>query len=1049
MNNKNDCDRIRILGYDIGTNSIGWSILERSLNDEFPIKIIASGCLIYQDGRDEEDFTSLAVNRRTFRHERRQRRRKEKRKKTILNFLLKNGLYPSINLKEFEALHNELKNKNVYELRNRAINEKLELYEIGRVFINLSQKRGFRSSRRVENDKKDEVSKILPLIENLKRDIQESGADTLGQFYYLKKLKNPSFKIVGNPLYHTTREMYEKEIDLIIETQSKFYADLNKDIWKKVKNDIFYQRTLKAPIVGKCIFFREEDRHPTASPWFQKFRILQDVLNLKIVSLEDERDLTLEERKLVFNTLLASGKASFASLRKLLDLEKYSYFNLESETRKELKGDTTGALLSDESYFGKEWFTFDIDKQEEIYQTLDYGFNLNYEEEIAKLFSYFKSFGLDDIKADNLAKLNPAKFEKGYCRFSIKALKQLVQYMGELRLGYNNAVVDLGLESRILSDVALSTHLDYYGKILYESVVRRKLPGDPTASEEDIIGRISNPTVHIAFNQVRKLTNILIDKYGRFDGAVVEIVGGIKQGAKQRKETIKTNKKNKEENEDMAVRLKNELGIVSPSRRDIQRVKLWKEAKETCIYSGKKIPFEKLFSPEVQENHILPYFNTLDDSMSNRVVVLTETNKYKDKSKTPYQAFCLNETPYDYNKILYRAKRTFSINKFRRFTKFYHNRCISGEWLSRQINDTAYISKLMRRYLSQVIPETEILCMPSFITKLIRDKFNLNGILYNLPEENKLPKNRRDLRHNVIDAIVLGTMTKSYLKTLVTEINKNSEEATVDTVNLIEPCPNFKNFVEEQVRKTIVMHRPYHSTNVKFFAASAYGYSPDVQMERNGKPRYALTIRKPVTSVTTKNFDRLVSNKYKKDLEEIINSFSCSCTGKKCEEKCTKKDDIEKAIAAYFKDRNIKKVKFIEPYHNLNVIDTGISKKYLHEDEIHHINIWKLPDGSKTITSVNSFQAGAKKEEPKPHREAKKLMKLYKQDMLRIKEEDKVSIYKVLKLHQCNEKIEVLLHCDGTPSKDKDGNLRTPIGISFKKLLSLLDNVSKVNPYYV
>ena len=51
------------LGLDLGTNSIGWCILE--LNEQYaPIRLIRIGSRIFSDGRNPKDGASLAVTRR-------------------------------------------------------------------------------------------------------------------------------------------------------------------------------------------------------------------------------------------------------------------------------------------------------------------------------------------------------------------------------------------------------------------------------------------------------------------------------------------------------------------------------------------------------------------------------------------------------------------------------------------------------------------------------------------------------------------------------------------------------------------------------------------------------------------------------------------------------------------------------------------------------------------------------------------------------------------------------------------------------------------------
>ena len=160
------------LGLDLGTNSIGWCMLRLNKDNE-PAAVIKSGVRIFHDGRNEKTKEPLAVVRRNARSIRRNLDRKISRRNHLLNTLVKYFLLPS----------NEIERKalavlNPYELRSRAVNERLELFELGRLLMHLSKRRGFKSNRKV--DKEDSSGKIKPAIERLKNKMQETNKKTAG-----------------------------------------------------------------------------------------------------------------------------------------------------------------------------------------------------------------------------------------------------------------------------------------------------------------------------------------------------------------------------------------------------------------------------------------------------------------------------------------------------------------------------------------------------------------------------------------------------------------------------------------------------------------------------------------------------------------------------------------------------------------------------------------------------------------------------------------------------------------------------------------------------
>jgi len=76
----------RRLGLDLGTNSIGWCLLDLDKYGD-PVSIFRSGVRIFNDGRDPKSLGSLKATRREARSARRRRDRFIQRQKHLLNEL--------------------------------------------------------------------------------------------------------------------------------------------------------------------------------------------------------------------------------------------------------------------------------------------------------------------------------------------------------------------------------------------------------------------------------------------------------------------------------------------------------------------------------------------------------------------------------------------------------------------------------------------------------------------------------------------------------------------------------------------------------------------------------------------------------------------------------------------------------------------------------------------------------------------------------------------------------------------------------------------------
>lgn len=127
---------MRRLGLDIGTNSIGWCLIEDG------VRIVDTGVRIYSDGRDPKSGASLAVDRRMARGMRRRRDRYIGRRSAFLEALIRHGLMPA-DADEAKLLAA----RDPYALRARALTDRLEPGEIGRALFHLNQRRGFLSNR--------------------------------------------------------------------------------------------------------------------------------------------------------------------------------------------------------------------------------------------------------------------------------------------------------------------------------------------------------------------------------------------------------------------------------------------------------------------------------------------------------------------------------------------------------------------------------------------------------------------------------------------------------------------------------------------------------------------------------------------------------------------------------------------------------------------------------------------------------------------------------------------------------------------------------------
>ncbi len=141
------------LGLDLGVTSVGWALLEENKGADG--RIIATGSRIFSATTDGAKNEPKNFKRRTARGGRRVIERRAGRKIKLRNLLLASGLLPSLDGKTSEEFFHNLGDP--YDLRVKALHQKLSPLEIGRAIYHLEKRRGFKSNRKSGDAKEEGV----------------------------------------------------------------------------------------------------------------------------------------------------------------------------------------------------------------------------------------------------------------------------------------------------------------------------------------------------------------------------------------------------------------------------------------------------------------------------------------------------------------------------------------------------------------------------------------------------------------------------------------------------------------------------------------------------------------------------------------------------------------------------------------------------------------------------------------------------------------------------------------------------------------------------
>lgn len=295
--------------------------------------------------------------------------------------------------------------------------------------------------------------------------------------------------------------------------------------------------------------------------------------------------------------------------------------------------------------------------------------------------------------------------------------------------------------------------------------------------------------------------------------------------------------------EDIDAILKKFNGSKVPTKSEFLRYKLWLEQKYRSPYTGELIPLGKLFTAAYEIEHIIPQSRYFDDSFSNKVICESAVNKLKD-NLLGYE-FIKNHHGQKVEVGFGKTVEILSVDGYERFVKEQYAKSgvkmkkllmddIPEQFIERQLNDSRYISKVVKGLLSNIVREKNsngeyeqeavskniLVCTGGVTDRLKRDwgmNDVWNSIVYPRFErlntltntqcfghwENKNGKNvfqielpleyqkgfskkRIDHRHHAMDAIVIACATRNHVNYLNNEsASRNAKISRYDLQRLL------------------------------------------------------------------------------------------------------------------------------------------------------------------------------------------------------------------------------------------------------------------------
>lgn len=659
---------------------------------------------------------------------------------------------------------------------------------------------------------------------------------TVGQYLYSQIEKNPNYSTRNKVFY---RQDYLDEFERIWEKQKEFHPELTDELKSEIRDVvIFYQRRLKSQkgLISYCEFEHKDVLvdvggvkkirqsgcrvAPRSSLLFQEFKIWSVLNNviLRDKCTGEEAPLSVEEVNLLADELSVHPKLSVAEALKAIGRkpraysvnytdfqgnvtlstfyekffeivaatghEEYDLAKLSAPQAKSILNDVFGALG-----FNTDVLSFDSSLPKEEYE----------QQAVFKLWHLLYSYEGDSSKTgdeslvEKIAEicrmpkefariLASVKMTDDYASLSHKAMRKILPFLKQGQT-YDKACALAGYNHS-------------------SSITKEENEERPLVDKLEILpkGALRNPVVEKILNQMVNVVNAVAQTYGKPDEIHIELARELKHNAKQRAaETARLADRTKE-NENIKKILQEEFGISAPKPKDIIRYRLFEELREIgykTLYSHKYISREKLFSKEIDIEHIIPQALLFDDSFTNKTLEFRDVNIEKGK-ETAFDYVSGKYGPAgvdDYKLRVNELRSKNAISERKQKYLLMRRSEIPEDFVNRDLTNSQYIARKSSEMLHEFV--RTVVSTSGEITKYLRDKWQLVDVMseLNLPKYRLVGRTyweetqdgakekitdwtkRNDHRHHAMDAITIAFTKPSHIQVLNT---LNADKGTAE-----------------------------------------------------------------------------------------------------------------------------------------------------------------------------------------------------------------------------------------------------------------------------
>ena len=623
----------KILSLDLGTTSIGYSVLDELENDRY--SLLNYGISMFDKATDKDGNSKKLLHSSSASTTKLYGLRK-KRKKDLAKLFEEFG-FGDEKYFLYQEKHNVYKNK--WELRAKKVfDEKLKIEELFTIFYTLAKHRGYKSldsddlleelcnelginiddkkPKKVE-DEKGQIKKALLTIEELR----ENSSKTVAQIIYELEIKksNPTFRNHDNYNYMIKREYIDEEIEKLIQSQTKFGLfkdDFDEKLFiEKLKNIITWQNpsTNDMSLFANCEYYSDKKVAHQYSLISDIFKMYQSVSNISF-NAKPTIKITKEQIKLIsddFFMKIKKGKnipdIKYKDIRKVLKLSSdMKIFNKDDGKLTITKFHFVSNLSKIDSSFILDALT-----KENGYEILKDVFEaLQFEKDPKTIYEKLKD------KVDVQTIINLIKEKKGNSlNISQYAMIKFIPYFEQ---GYTTDEIKEKLELNRSEDYSkFKKGIKYLHVSTYEK-------------DDDL--KINNHPVKYVVSATLRLIKHLHVEHGTFDEIRVESTRELSQNEQTKKDIEKANRALEKQIDDIVANKEyQEIAeyFGKNLRKYARKILMYEEQGRRDIYSGDGIEFKDIFTNAVDLDHIVPQSLGGLSVKHNFVLVHRDTNLKK------------------------------------------------------------------------------------------------------------------------------------------------------------------------------------------------------------------------------------------------------------------------------------------------------------------------------------------------------------------------------------------------------------------------------------